>query len=144
MSIKKSDFKTKNGNSWDEHHFKTDSGQVLHTTEDGEQTTVEEELNRQNRNYNKKFPGSWHIDNFRITLSYDNGNLRGYHYFNGSVISAVATVEYTSGTPHKQVDELWVQRALGGAGNRIDVFARGQFVSGHVLNVNVIAIVQDS
>lgn len=67
MSIKKSDFKTKNGNSWDEHHFKTDSGQVLHTTEDGEQTTVEEELNRQNRNtiiveFHHCKPGqSWYI-----------------------------------------------------------------------------------
>ena len=50
MSIKKSIFKISNGSGWDEHHFETDSGQVAHTTEDGKQTTVEEELNELNRN----------------------------------------------------------------------------------------------
>ena len=50
MSIKKSIFKISNGSGWDEHHFETDSGQVAHTTEDGKQTTVEEELNSLNRN----------------------------------------------------------------------------------------------
>ena len=139
MSIKKSIFKISNGSGWDEHHFETDSGQVAHTTEDGEQTTVEEELKRQNR----KFPGNWHIDYTRITLSYDNGSLRGYHLFNGDVLAATATIDHAASTPYNQTDELYVQRALGGTGNRIDVFARGQFVSGHVLNVNVIAIVQD-
>lgn len=51
MSIKKSIFKISNGSGWDEHHFETDSGQVVHTTEDGEQTTVEEALNELNSDF---------------------------------------------------------------------------------------------
>lgn len=98
---------------------------------------------RQNRNFNEKFPGNWHVDYTRITLNYDNGSLRGYHLFDGNVLAATATIDYAASTPYNQTDELYVQRALGGTGNRIDVFARGQFVSGHVLNVNVIAIIQD-
>lgn len=92
---------------------------------------------------NRKFPGSWHVDYTRITLNYDNGILRGYHLFDGNVLAATATIDHAASTPYNQTDELYVQRALGGTRNRIDVFARGQFVSGHVLNVNVIAIIQD-
>lgn len=91
----------------------------------------------------KKFPGNWHIDYSTVTLNYDGGGLRGYHLFNNTILAATATIDYAANTPYNQVDELHVQRALGGTGNRIDVFARGQFVSGHVLNVNVIAIIQD-
>ena len=70
--------------------------------------------------------------------------LRGNYYFSSALLSAVATVEYTAGTPYSQVTDVYVQRAFGGNTNRLDVFARGSFVSGHVLNVNAIAIVQDS
>ena len=51
MSTKNADFKINNGSGWDNYHFKTNSGQVAHTTEDGEQTTVEDELKRQNSNF---------------------------------------------------------------------------------------------
>ena len=140
MSIKKSIFKISNGSGWDEHHFETDSGQVAHTTEDGKQTTVEEELNELNRNFNEKFPSNYHIEYAQIGLDYSSATeMRGNHYFTGTILSAAATLEHTAGTPTKQVDRVIVDCNYGQNG-RLEVYAQG---AGDNLIINVVAIVQD-
>lgn len=67
MSTKNADFKINNGSGWDNYHFKTNSGQVAHTTEDGEQTTVEDELKRQNSN----LAGLISVEQRGVTLTAD-------------------------------------------------------------------------
>lgn len=144
MSIKKSIFKISNGSGWDEHHFETDSGQVAHTTEDGEQTTVEEELNELNRNLQIKFPSNYHTEYAQIGLAYSTATeMRGNQYFTGKILSAVATLEHTAGTPTSQVDRVIVDCNYGQNG-RLEVYAQGAgFVSGHNLIINTIAIIED-
>ena len=78
------------------------------------------------------------------TLSWtDNNTLQGYVLFSGTVLCAVATIEYAASTPIASVTELYTQLKFGGTGSRIQVYAKGSFVSGHVLKVNVIGIVQE-
>lgn len=48
MGIIKDIFKVFNGNTWDEHYFRTSSEQVVHTKADGTATTVQAELLAQN------------------------------------------------------------------------------------------------
>ena len=52
MGIKNSIYKMNNtsASAWDDFHFETNSGQVKHTPEEGDETTVEEALNGLNRN----------------------------------------------------------------------------------------------
>ena len=50
MSIRNAEFKVNNGTDWDSYHFKTNSEQVKHTTAEGTETTVKEELDSLNSN----------------------------------------------------------------------------------------------
>ena len=69
--------------------------------------------------------------------------MRGNQYFTGTILSAVATIEHTAGTPTNQVDRVIVDCNYGQNG-RLEVYVQGGgFVSGHSLIINVIAIVQD-
>lgn len=69
--------------------------------------------------------------------------MRGNHYFTGTILSAAATLEHTAGTPTNQVDRVIVDCNYGQNG-RLEVYAQGAgFVSGHNLIINVVAIVQD-
>lgn len=89
--------------------------------------------------------GTTHVEYATVSLSYSSATLlRGYKLFNGDLISAVATIESVSGTPYSQVARVLTDLAYGGAKNRLEVYAEGSgFVSGHVLQVNVIAICRD-
>ena len=99
---------------------------------------------RQNRNFNEKFPSNYHIEYAQIGLDYSSATeMRGNQYFTGTILSAVATIEHTAGTPSNQVDRVIVDCNYGQNG-RLEVYAQGGgFVSGHSLIINVIAIVQD-
>ena len=98
----------------------------------------------QNRNFNEKFPGNYHIEYAQVDMSYSSATeMRGYQYFTGTILSAVATIEHTAGTPSNQVDRVIVDCNYGQNG-RLEVYAQGSgFVSGHNLIINVVAIVSD-
>ena len=144
MSTKNADFKINNGSGWDNYHFKTNSGQVAHTTEDGEQTTVEDELKRQNSNLDNGNIGGFRITHKRIILSYETAtSLSGYAYCGGNVIAANATIIYQASTPIDQVDRIYITIGAYGAPGRINVYAQGSgFISGHVLAVDAIIITE--
>lgn len=83
------------------------------------------------------------LKHFRVSLSYYKENeLNGYVYCGGTVLAAVASIVYKDSTPMKQVTAL-VTKPGTIASTRIDISAYGSgFVSGHVLDVDVIAIIQ--
>ena len=87
MSIKNALFKIFNGSAWDEYHFKTNSGQVSHTPEDGEETTVKDALD----DLNRKLSGRLRSLGFTAgsTVVTRNGNL-------ASIISS-ASIDSTFG-----------------------------------------------
>lgn len=99
---------------------------------------------RQNRNLDEKFPGNYHIEYAQISMNYSSATeMRGNQYFTGKILSAVATIEHTAGTPSNQVDRIIVDCNYGQNG-RLEVYVQGGgFVSGHSLIINVIAIVGD-
>ena len=99
---------------------------------------------RQNRNLQIKFPSNYHTEYAQIGLAYSTATeMRGNQYFTGKILSAVATLEHTAGTPTSQVDRVIVDCNYGQNG-RLEVYAQGAgFVSGHNLIINTIAIIED-
>lgn len=67
MSIKNAEFKVNNGTDWDSYHFKTNSEQVKHTTAEGTETTVKEELDSLNSNLG----GLISVEQKSVTLTAD-------------------------------------------------------------------------
>lgn len=79
-----------------------------------------------------------------ITLKWEsNTTLRGYALFPGTVLNAVGCIDNISGTPVDAVSNIYIRPQYGGTGSRVEVWARGTFVSGHVLQVQVLAIVKE-
>ena len=105
---------------------------------------VDDQISELNSNFNEKFPGNYHIEYAQISMAYSSSTeMRGNQYFTGKILSAVATIESTAGTPSNQVDRVIVDCNYGQNG-RLEVYAQGGgFVSGHSLIINVIAIVHD-
>ena len=89
-----------------------------------------------------KFDGE--VRHKNITLQYTGASsMQGYAIFGkGAVLTAVATVKNTSGTPVGSTNFVYVDVGYGGNVSRVEVFTRGTYVTGQVLVVNVIAIVK--
>lgn len=82
MSIKKSIFKIFNGSTWDEYYHKTSSDQVVHTKQDGQPTTVAEEIKKINTDLSGKASNSHNHGSLlcrtaKSTISFDWVNKGG-------------------------------------------------------------------
>jgi hypothetical protein len=80
----------------------------------------------------------------RVIMSYNSAtDLYGYAYMGGDVLAAVATIIYKDSTPFKQVTSLVVEPGAHSVASRCDLHAYGSgFVSGHVLTVDIIALIK--
>lgn len=93
---------------------------------------------------NSKFVGNWHVEYAQVNLSYSNSTtMTGYNYFSNTVLAAVATLENHPSTPTNQTERIVVDCNYG-QGGRVQIYVEGAgFIDGHVMLVNVIAIVRD-
>ena len=77
---------------------------------------------------------------YLISLSFkDNKHMTGSHTFDGTVFAAWCQMEYRYSTPVDQVNTVYCSYEE----NTVTVTAAGSgFVNGHVLVVNILALIQ--
>lgn len=87
-------------------------------------------------------PGKWEYK--QITLTYNDATtLNGHFYFTGKVLCSIVTGVAKSGTPIATTNNIYVDQGYQGYTNLVQVYAKGTgYVSGHILAVNVLALVE--